>query len=158
MADRHLAQFNVARLREPLDERVWQEFVDGLDRVNLVADQSRGFVWRLVLPEGHVVQQGIFANLSLWESYESLHAFLYRSDHGSYTRRRRRWFEPTPGPTTVLWWVEAGDRPTLDQARARLEHLRRHGPSPPAFSLLRQYDADGRSRSPGGARDLPGRA
>lgn len=71
---------------------------------------------------------------------------LYRSGHGDYTRRRRRWFEPMAGPTTVLWWVEVGGLPSLDEAAARLDHLRRHGPSPRAFSLLSQFDVDGRPR------------
>jgi hypothetical protein len=126
--------------------------------VNRQAEASPGFVWRLVLPEGHVVKDGIFANLSVWESYEALHRFLYRSGHGDYTRRRRRWFDPMAGPTTVLWWVDAGVRPSLDEAAARLDHLRRHGPSTRAFSLLRQFDADGRPSSRGRTRGLPGRA
>jgi hypothetical protein len=154
---RHLAQYNVARLRDPLDERVWREFLDGLDRINRLAERSPGFVWRLAAPEGHLVDGGgMFANLSVWESYEGLHRFLYRSGHGDYTRRRRRWFDPIDAPTTVLWWVDAGVRPSLDEATARLDHLRGHGPSPRAFSLLRQFDGDGRPRttapSPVGSR------
>jgi hypothetical protein len=154
----HLAQFNVARVKAPLDDGVWREFVDGLDRVNRWAEASPGFVWRLVLPEGHVVRDGMFANLSVWDSYEALHRFLYRSGHGAYTRRRRRWFEPTAGPTTVLWWVDEGVEPSLEEATARLDHLRRHGPSPRAFSLLRQFDPDGGPSARGRTRGLPGRA
>jgi hypothetical protein len=144
VADRHLAQCNVARLRDPLDQRVWREFLAGLDRVNRRAERGRGFVWRLEVPEGHVIADGAFVNLSLWESYEALHAFVYYDDHGHYARRRSRWFEPVAGPTTVLWWVPEGHRPSLEEAKARLEHVRRHGPSPWAFSLRRQFDADGR--------------
>jgi len=69
-------------------------------------------------------------------------------------RRRTLWFEPLEGPTTVLWWIAADERPSLDQATARLDHLRRHGPTPQAFSLLRQFDRAGRPR-PG--RGSPGR-
>ncbi len=161
-AARHLAQCNVARLRDPLDEGVWQEFLAALDGINRRADRSPGFVWRLEVPEGHVIVDGSFVNLSLWESYEALHAFVYHGHHGQFARRRSRWFEPQPGPTTVLWWVEAGHRPTLEEARARLQVLRRDGPSRRAFSLRRQFDADGEPRvgttAPGRTRGLPGRA
>jgi hypothetical protein len=32
-----------------------------------------------------------------------LHAYVYRSPHGAYLRRRARWFEPVAQPSTVLW-------------------------------------------------------
>jgi hypothetical protein len=149
LGDRHLAQYSVARLRDPLDGRAWQELRDGVDRLNLLAERSPGFVWRRAGPEAHLVGEGgTFDNLSVWESYDDLHRFVYRSDHGTYTRRRRRWFVRVAGPTSVLWWVTAGEQPTLAEAQARLDHLRRHGSSPQAFSLLRQYDADGRFKPP----------
>ena len=34
----------------------------------------------------------ILINLSVWESIEALEAFVYRSDHIAYLRRRREWF------------------------------------------------------------------
>lgn len=43
----HLAQFNIARLRAPLDSPVLAGFVDQLDAVNAIGDASPGFVWRL---------------------------------------------------------------------------------------------------------------
>lgn len=115
-----------------------------------MAERSPGFVWRLVpsTPTGHLpVVEGddrSIGTISVWESYEHLHDFVYRSFHGRYTARRTEWFESRPGPTTVLWWIRVGERPSLEQAKARLEHLVRYGPTPQAFSLLRQFDADGR--------------
>jgi hypothetical protein len=70
--------------------------------------------------------------------------FVYRSPHGAYVRRRSRWFVPVEQPSTVLWWVSAGEQPTVDQALRRLRHLRAHGPSPQAFTLRRRFDPDGR--------------
>jgi hypothetical protein len=32
-----------------------------------------------------------------------------------------------------MWWVPAGRRPTMQEAIARLEHLKAHGPSEQAF-------------------------
>ena len=44
---RHLAQFNIARIRYPLDDPRMREFVENVDRVNRLAEQIDGFVWRL---------------------------------------------------------------------------------------------------------------
>jgi hypothetical protein len=152
---RHLAQANVARPRAALDAPVMGEFVVALDAVNRIAEQSQGFVWRLRSSERHgatTLRDGpdqLMVNLSVWESYEALHAFVYRSAHGRYVRARARWFEPIRQPSTVLWWVEAGQRPTVEEALRRLRHLRAHGPSPQAFTLRRRFDADGRSERRG---------
>lgn len=125
-------------------------FVVALDPVNRIAERSPGFVWRLGSSQSHgatTLCDGSFpviVNLSVWESYEALHAFVYHSPHGAYLRRRARWFEPSPQPSTVLWWVEAGQRPTVEEALRRLRHLRAHGPSPQAFTLRRRFEPDGR--------------
>lgn len=89
----------------------------------------------------------MFVNVSVWESYEQLHAFVYRSPHRAYLRHRLRWFQPVGQPSTVLWWVRAQERPTADEALRRLRHLRAHGASPRAFSMPRRFDADGHALS-----------
>jgi hypothetical protein len=43
------------------------------------------------------------------------------------------WFEHFEGPAVALWWVPAGHRPTMDEALARLAHLKAHGPDDCAF-------------------------
>lgn len=83
-------------------------------------------------------------NLSVGTSYETLHAFTYRSAHGAFIRRRDTWFSTTPQPSTALWWVPTGTRPTLGEALRRLQVLRRYGPSPKAFGVRRRYEPDGR--------------
>ena len=35
----------------------------------------------------------------------------------------------------ALWWVPVGHRPTVGEARDRLELLRRNGPTPVAFTF-----------------------
>jgi Domain of unknown function (DUF3291) len=52
-------------------------------------------------------------NLSVWQSYEQLHAYVYRTPHAQNVRRRHEWFDKVPTPATVLWWVPAGHQPTL---------------------------------------------
>src|SRR6185295_17304509 len=42
----HLAQYNLARMVAPLDDPVMADFVANLVRINTLADESPGFVWR----------------------------------------------------------------------------------------------------------------
>jgi hypothetical protein len=145
-----LAQVNVARMRAPLGAPEMAGFVAAIDPVLRMAQESDGFVWRHA--DGHgagvtVEADGdatMVVNLSVWRSYEALHAFTYRSPHGAFLRRRADWFAGTPAPSTALWWVPSGTRPTVDEALRRLAVLRRYGPSPRAFGLRRRYQPDGR--------------
>ena len=43
----------------------------------------------------------------------------------------------------ALWWVEAGTLPTVDEALARVDHIRAHGPTPHAFTFKQAYEPDG---------------
>ncbi|EAS65783.1 hypothetical protein VAS14_10739 [Photobacterium angustum S14] len=48
-----LAQLNIAKAKYPLDAPEIKEFVDNLDKVNAIAENSEGFVWRLKDESGH---------------------------------------------------------------------------------------------------------
>lgn len=56
----HLAQLNIARMRAPLDDPIMSGFVDQLDHINSVAEQSPGFVWRLQTETGDATAIRIF--------------------------------------------------------------------------------------------------
>ena len=142
----HLAQLNLGVFKAPLDAPEMAPFAAALDRINAIADESPGFVWRMKDADGgpssNVEVPGaddplLASNLSVWTDYESLRSFMYRTDHASYLRRRTEWFEREATPMTVGWWVPAGTLPTLEEALDRLERLRRDGPSDDAFPLTR---------------------
>jgi hypothetical protein len=140
-----LAQVNVARMRAPLDDPVMRGFVDALAAVNRLAESSPGFVWRHAEHEVLSDDVGPFVvNVSVWTDYPPLHEFVYRSAHAGFLRRRAAWFRPTEQPSTALWWVEDGTRPGVADAVRRLQHLRRYGPAPQAFSLRRRFGPTGR--------------
>jgi hypothetical protein len=147
---RQLAQVNAAQLRYPVDDPRLAGFRAVVARIDRLAEITPGFVWHD--PEAHRVLERPSAdgelltvvNLSVWEDYDSLHRFVYRGPHGQLVRRQREWLLPTSGPTTGLWWVPDGERPTPEAALARLRHLRTHGPTPRAFSVRRRFDPDGR--------------
>jgi Domain of unknown function (DUF3291) len=149
----HLVHFNLAIARKALDHPSMAEFVGQLAPMNQLARASRGFVWA---PEGDEAGNGTavfkderaLPNLSMWQSLEDLRRFVYEGLHGKALDRRGEWFEAPRGPAYVLWWIRAGDRPDLNEAKHRLKHLTVHGPTPHAFTFTEAFNApeDGASR------------
>ena len=141
MNEWHVAQLNVARLLHPIDAPETADFVANLDPVNALADVAPGFVWRLQDESGnatsvHPDDDPLFiVNLSVWESIAALENFVRRTPHAAVLRRRREWFERMAAAYLVLWWIPAGTTPSVDEAMARLAHLREHGPGPTAFTF-----------------------
>ena len=48
MSKYHLAEINIAKMKGvDINDPIMKEFVDNLDTVNKLAEESEGFVWRL---------------------------------------------------------------------------------------------------------------
>jgi len=145
-----LAQANIARMRAPLESEVMEGFRSQLARINALADASAGFVWRLQSDEGDATairafeDPRILFNMSVWESLEALHAYVYRSEHVGPLRRRRAWFEALAGrASVVLWWIPEGRVPTIAEAVERLALLDARGPSAAAFTFREPFAPPG---------------
>lgn len=138
----HLAELNVGRLLAPTDDPRVAEFMAALDQVNGMGKRMPGFVWMM---EGsgepgtgntEAKLDGdpqYVSNLTVWESVETLEHFVWNTVHRTFYERRQEWFEVLGKMHFVMWWVPAGHRPTLDEALARLDHLRANGDSDHAF-------------------------
>lgn len=143
-----LAQLNVAVMRSPLDSPPMADFVANLDRINALAEQSPGYVWRLQSDDGDATAfrplgEHVLVNLSVWRDVESLAEYVYRSAHVEILRRRREWFDRMESSHMVLWWIPAGHRPDVAEALARLEQLRADGPSAAAFTFAQPFGPPG---------------
>lgn len=152
MSSYHLAQLNIAHLASPLDSPELADFVANLDRINALAERSPGFVWRLQTEEGDATGidhfgTDLIVNMSVWEDVQRLHDFVYRSAHVGIMRRRKEWFHKMQIYMT-LWWVPAGHRPSLEEAEARLQHLREHGPTARAFTFKQAFPAPDAAEAP----------
>lgn len=138
MTDRHLAQFNIARIKHPIDDPRMKEFADNVARVNGLAEAIEGFVWRLQDSSGHAMNMKVYddprvlPNLTVWENVEALERFVWKTVHSRFYGRRAEWFEHIETPL-VLWHVPVGHRPDMAEGVARLDHLKAHGPSDYAF-------------------------
>ena len=146
MSKYQLAQLNVGELKAPLDSPEIKDFVDNLDRINALAENSPGFVWRLkgdgndatsLRPLG----DNVIVNLSVWRDVNSLKDFTYRSAHVDILRRKREWFNRMASAHLAMWWVPEGHEPTVSEAVAKLEHLRKHGSTADAFTFAEAFVA-----------------
>jgi hypothetical protein len=141
-----LAQFNIARIRYPLDDPRMKEFADNVARVNALAEQIEGFVWRLKDASGHAMNMTVYddpailPNLTVWRNPQALERFVWQTLHGRFYRRREDWFDKIETPL-AMWWVAEGEEPSLEEGVARLDHLKAHGPSDYAFGWGQLADA-----------------
>ena len=146
MPSYHLAQLNIAKMKYPAEAIEMAEFRDNLDRINALADEAPGFVWRLQTEEGDATEIDFFGpdilvNMSVWEDSKSLHDYVYRKSHAQIMSRRKEWFERFEDSYTVLWWIPADTIPTLDEANEKLELLRARGPTAEAFTFKQGFPA-----------------
>ncbi len=144
----HVAQVNIGRVRARIGDPLMAGFVARLDEINALADRSPGFVWRLQTSEGNATyfrpydDDRILMNMSVWETIDALRHYVYQTVHAELLRQRHEWFEKFTGTYTALWWVPAGHRPGIDEARKRLAHLEKHGPTEFAFTFKTTFQPD----------------
>ncbi len=147
MANFELAQVNIARLIAPIDDPRIAGFVGQLDEMNALAEGSPGFVWRLKSESGNATDVPwnndplLIVNMSVWTGMEELKAYTCAPAHLDVFQRRREWFEKPSAAHYCLWWVHAGHRPTVAEAKARLLHYERYRATPHAFWFPQAYPA-----------------
>lgn len=148
----HLAQLNIARFRLPREHPDNSDFIGNLDRVNAIAENQEGFLWRFTGEGNNTLDVNAFddpniaSNMSLWESLETLGAFVYRNEeHREIMRRRNEWFDKIAF-FLVLWWVEEGHIPTLEEAKEKHEHLVAQGSTKKAFTFKNPFPSPNRDK------------
>lgn len=150
----HVAQMNVGTALFPPDDPRLSGFMNRLDEINALAEQSPGFVWRLQSDSGNATDIDVggpelfLVNMSVWQSTESLFEYVYKSMHRDVMVQRRQWFEKPVEQYQVLWWVAAGHLPTANEGLARLAYLQKHGASEHAFTFKQRFSSPGGSELP----------
>lgn len=140
----HLAQVNIARALYPLDDPAMSGFVSRIEEVNALAESAPGFVWRFKDEEPYervFAGERLLFNMSVWQSVEALREFTYGGLHRELFRDRAQWFARFGAPALAMWWVPAGTRPSVEDAKQRLDHLAAHGESDFAFTFRRPFAA-----------------
>ena len=144
----HLAQVNIARMRGQPGTEVMAGLVSRIDEMNRLADRSKGFVWRLpgsqAAPEALRVfadyfvpfePERLFYNLSVWESVEDLRHYVFQTAHAEMLRDKNNWIEHFDRAHLALWWIPAGQLPTIAESAERLRSIQEKGPTEFAFNF-----------------------
>ena len=142
----HLAQLNIAEARTSMEDPVMAGFINNTDRINALAESSPGFIWRLVGEDSDdsysiraFESEHILVNMSVWKDRESLFNYVYNSGHVEIFKRKKEWFTKMLKMHMVLWYIEDGHIPTVEEGKERLEYLQGHGESPYAFGFKSKY-------------------
>jgi hypothetical protein len=142
----NLAQLNLAKMTMPVDHPDMSDFVNNLDQINALADQSTGFVWRYDEEDPtasiEIFGANMLVNMSVWERMEDLTSFTYKSPHLAIYKRKKEWFAKMDGPHMVCWYVDEGHIPTLEEAKERIKHLEIQGETPYAFSFRKPFSRE----------------
>ena len=142
MIDYQLAQINIARMKGVnIDDPIMKEFVDNLDHINQIAEQSDGFIWRLKDEENNATafnpynDEQVIINISVWQDFETFRNFIFKSKHIEYMKRRKEWFQSFGKAYTCMWWITAGAYPTIEQGVQKLDDLQKNGSSSQVFDF-----------------------
>ncbi len=128
-----------------------KEFTDFLEPVNKLAEESDGFIWRLMDTEGRSASyiespfkdELMAINISVWKDYDSLTNFVYSTVHSYFLRNKKKWFDANGPSQFIMWWIPEGEIPTLEMVKSKLNHQEKHGDTPQAFSMKQLFDAQG---------------
>ena len=141
----NLAQVNIARMLAPLDDPVMADFVNNLDRINALAEQNEGFIWRLVDESNNATSIKIFdddylvVNMSVWKSIDHLFDFTYKTAHIEILKRKKEWFTKLSDAHLACWYVPESYTPTIRDAEERLNYINQHGITPFAFTFKERF-------------------
>ncbi|UKM64081.1 DUF3291 domain-containing protein [Flavobacteriaceae bacterium GSB9] len=144
MSNSHLAQVNIAERLASMDDPIMQDFVKNVDRINAIADNSPGFIWRLKDEDKEEAvrvfnNDKLLINISVWETPEALFNYIYKSNHIKVLKRKKEWFNKVKMAHMAFWFVPAGYNPTFQDAKNRLDYLNKHGETPFAFSFKSKF-------------------
>lgn len=146
MLNHQIAEINIARMKGVnIQDPVMLEFVENLNKVNAIAEGSEGFVWRLKDENNNATafnpyqDEQVIINISVWENIEALERFMYQTLHVEFLKRRKEWFQTFGKVYTAMWWIPAGQFPTVQEATEKLAHLQTHGPSPEVFDFRNKH-------------------
>ena len=129
-----------------INDPIMKEFVDNLDSVNEIAENSEGFIWRLIDENNNATNLNpyddvqIIINISVWKDIESLENFMYKSFHSDFLRRRKEWFKTFGKVSTAMWWIPNGKFPSMQEAVEKLDYLQKNGSSELVFHFKNKFD------------------
>jgi hypothetical protein len=141
-----LAEINIARIKGVnIHDPVMKEFVDNLDTINALAENSDCFVWRLKDDDNNATSfnpyddEQVIINISVCTSIKLLGNFVFNALHTDFLRRRKEWFRHFGKVTTAMWWIEEGSFPSMPEAIDKLDQIRKIGATKMCFDFKNRF-------------------
>jgi hypothetical protein len=137
----HIAQLNIAKMLGPIDSPIMADFVNNLEGINALAEESDGFIWRLTGEEDNATaiqvfdDMSIIINMSVWRDVDALKNYVYKTAHAEIMKRKKEWFSKMDSMHMVLWNIPEGHIPSPAEAKERLAYLNENGESDYAFTF-----------------------
>jgi hypothetical protein len=137
----HIAQLNIAKMLGPIDSPIMADFVNNLEGINALAEESDGFIWRLTGEEDNATaiqvfdDMSIIINMSVWRDVDALKNYVYKTAHAEIMKRKKEWFSKMDSMHMVLWNIPEGNIPSPAEAKERLAYLNENGESDYAFTF-----------------------
>jgi hypothetical protein len=139
----HFAQVIIAWAQYRLDDPRMAYFVNNTARINTLAEESSGFIWRWIEEPPNEIYEvfgdpSFIFNMSLWESKETLLTFTYNTAHVDVYKRRKEWFSKLKDNHMVCWYTK-GSTMSLQEAKKRLYHLNTKRETAYTFSFRSKF-------------------
>jgi hypothetical protein len=138
------AQINISKLIAPMDSPLIKEFYDFLTPVNRLAEESKGFVWRLTDESGNAAlfldspfsdDPHMIVNMSVWETMEDLKAFTFDTVHRYFLQNRKKWMTGDVKVRLAIWEIPDGHIPNIEEGREKLRLIAENGATKEAFDF-----------------------
>tara|TARA_B110000503_G_C6993585_1_gene348434 strand:+ start:363 stop:827 length:465 start_codon:yes stop_codon:yes gene_type:complete len=135
-----ICQLNIVQTKFSRESSEMTSFFSLMPEINSIAEKSAGFLWRQHTEDESLIAarlgHNFIANLSSWQSIDSLYEFVFCPPHQHIMMARDRWFSHTGKAPTVIWDIKPDQpRPSWSDAIDRLEHLWSEGASEWAYDF-----------------------
>ncbi|WP_406683649.1 DUF3291 domain-containing protein [Seonamhaeicola sp. MEBiC1930] len=143
----YLAQVNVAKRLAPMDDPIMQDFINNVDRINTIADEAEGFVWRMKDEDKDLgakifQDETLLINMSVWTDIDALFNYTYKTGHLEVFKRKKEWFSKVQMKHMAFWYVPVGYQPNFYDAKERLDYLNTNGDTPYSFTFKKRFSVE----------------
>lgn len=144
MSEFHLATIDIARWKVTVNDPQAAGFFAKQEYMYALAERSPGFVWQLK-SDGRVTgipygdDPHVTVNMSVWASVETYKAYFFSPRNPLVLSERNAWFVKPDTAFLCFWWIPAGEIPTLEEGRKRLEYFNKNNATPYAFWFAQMY-------------------
>lgn len=122
------------------------DFVNNFDLINMVVENSLGFIWCLKDDFGNVISIFIFndfeliVNMLVWQDVVLLKQFMFKIYYIDFLKCKKEWFVFFDSVFYVMWWIEEGYILMVVEVEECLFYFCEYGESDYVFSFKYSFN------------------